>query len=151
MRSTALRGSEVDDTVRGNTASNKPANQPRHVPLCSLLCSYPWHVLHEDGQGLLCSVPQAAVILHDTVVLEILQQLNFTLQGTHFLWMLKEKIRLQPQEIYNSLRFGVSVPSKYISACSSLAQTYCLIYNTDIVELPNLGRILAPTSHIKSE
>lgn len=102
--STALRGSEADGTVRGITASNKAATKPRHGPPCSLLGSYPWHVLHEDGQGLLCSVPQAAVILHDTVVLEILQQLNFTLQGTHFLWMLKEKIRWQSQEIYNKYK-----------------------------------------------
>ena len=33
----------------------------------------------------------------------------------------------------DSLRFGVSVPSKYIPACSSLAQSYCLIYNRDMV------------------
>lgn len=35
----------------------------------------------------------------------------------------------------DSLRFGVSVPSKYIPACSSLAQSYCLIYNRDVVQL----------------
>lgn len=33
----------------------------------------------------------------------------------------------------DSLTFGVLAPSKYIPACSSLAQSYRLIYNRDTV------------------
>lgn len=47
--------------------------------------TYPWHVLHEDGQSLLGAVPQAAIVLHDALVLQILQQLDLTFQSTHLL------------------------------------------------------------------
>lgn len=34
--------------------------------------TYPWHVLHEDGQGLLSTVPQTAIVLHDALMLQVL-------------------------------------------------------------------------------
>lgn len=36
------------------------------------------HVLHEDGQRPLGGVPKAAVVLHNPLVTEVLQQLDFT-------------------------------------------------------------------------
>lgn len=39
----------------------------------------PWHVLHEDREGLLIVVPQTAVVLNDALVVQILQELDFTL------------------------------------------------------------------------
>lgn len=56
--------------------------QPRSGPLGR---TYPRHVLHEDGQSLLRTVPQTAVVLHYALMLQILQQLDLTLQGTHLL------------------------------------------------------------------
>lgn len=47
--------------------------------------TYPRHVLHEDGQGLLSTVPQTAIVLHNALVLQVLQQLDLTLQSTHLL------------------------------------------------------------------
>ena len=47
--------------------------------------TYPRHVLHEDGQGLLSAVPQTAIVLHNALVLQVLQQLDFTLQSAHLL------------------------------------------------------------------
>lgn len=47
--------------------------------------TYPWHVLHEDGQSLLGAVPQAAIVLHYALMLQILQQLDLALQSTHLL------------------------------------------------------------------
>lgn len=47
--------------------------------------TYPRHVLHEDGQSLLGTVPQAAVVLHYALVLQVLQQLDLTLQSAHLL------------------------------------------------------------------
>lgn len=50
-----------------------------------LLGSHPRHELHEDGEGLLMVVPQRAVVLNDALVMQILQQLDFTLQSTDLL------------------------------------------------------------------
>lgn len=43
------------------------------------------HVLHEDGQRPLHGVPEAAVVLHDPLVTQVLQQLDFTFQRAHLL------------------------------------------------------------------
>lgn len=67
---------------------------PRHSPsamTAPLLLSacitghIPWHVLHEDGQSLLGAVPQAAIVLHYALMLQVLQQLDLALQSTHLL------------------------------------------------------------------
>lgn len=47
--------------------------------------TYPRHVLHEDGEDLLSTVPQAAVVLHNTFMLQVLQQLDLTLESAHLL------------------------------------------------------------------
>lgn len=44
-----------------------------------------WHVLHEDGERSLHRVLQAAVVLNDPLVAQVLQQLDLTLQRTHLL------------------------------------------------------------------
>lgn len=61
---------------------------PRQSLSCCLPASrgtYPWHVLHEDGQSLLGAVPQAAIVLHYALMLQVLQQLDLALQSTHLL------------------------------------------------------------------
>lgn len=47
--------------------------------------AHPGHVLHEDGQRPLHRVPQAAVVLDDPLVAQVLQKLDLTLQRAHFL------------------------------------------------------------------
>lgn len=66
-------------------------HSPQPQERSSLACptcirgTYPRHVLHEDGQSLLGTVPQAAIVLHYALVLQVLQQLDLTLQCTHLL------------------------------------------------------------------
>lgn len=43
------------------------------------------HVLHEDGERSLHCVSQAAVVLHNPLVAQVLQELDFTLQRAHLL------------------------------------------------------------------
>lgn len=65
-----------------------PQPQVRPSLVCVLHISrgtYPWHVLHEDGQSLLGTVPQTAIVLHNALVLQVLQQLDLTFQSTHLL------------------------------------------------------------------
>lgn len=80
----SFRGS--DPCQRDPFCSPEPQVRP------SLVCvsytsrgTYPWHVLHEDGQSLLSAVPQTAVVLHNALVLQVFQQLDLTLQSTHLL------------------------------------------------------------------
>lgn len=47
--------------------------------------THPGHVLHEDGEGLLTVVPQAAEVLDDALVTQVLQQLDLALQSADFL------------------------------------------------------------------
>lgn len=47
--------------------------------------THPRHVLHENGEGLLIVIPQAAVVLNNALMMQILQQLDFTLQSTDLL------------------------------------------------------------------
>lgn len=54
-----------------------------------MLCvvyTHPRHEFHKDGQFSLDRITQAAVVLHYTLVTQVLQQLNLTLQCIHFLW-----------------------------------------------------------------
>lgn len=46
-------------------------------------CTYPWHVFHENGQDLLALT--AAEILHNALVLDVLEKLDLALQGLHLL------------------------------------------------------------------
>lgn len=52
---------------------------------------YPWHVLHENGEGPFLSVPQATVVLNDSLMEQVLQQLDLTFQGAHLLQSQKEQ------------------------------------------------------------
>ena len=52
--------------------------------------THPGHELHEDGELPGVQVPQRAVVLDDALVMEVLQQLDLTLQGIH---LLREKER----------------------------------------------------------
>lgn len=47
--------------------------------------THPGHVLHEDGEGLLTVVPQAAVVLDNALVTQVLQQLDLALQSADLL------------------------------------------------------------------
>ena len=38
---------------------------------------YPWHILHEDGEGLGLLI--AAIVLHNTLMLEVAKQLQLVL------------------------------------------------------------------------
>lgn len=61
-----------------------------------MLCvvyTHPRHEFHKDGQFFLHRITQAAVVLHDTLMTQVLQQLNLTLQCIHFLWSETEKIQ----------------------------------------------------------
>lgn len=66
---------------------HSPQPQERASPVCPTCIwgTYPRHVLHEDGQSLLGTVPQAAIVLHYALVLQVLQQLDLALQCTHLL------------------------------------------------------------------
>lgn len=65
------------------------SHYPRVKPSVSIphasKSTYPWHVLHKDGEDLLSTVPQAAIVLHNAFMLQVLQQLDLTLQSTHLL------------------------------------------------------------------
>ena len=43
----------------------------------------PWHVLHEDWEETVLLV--TAIVLHNALVVQVLEQLNLTLQGFHLL------------------------------------------------------------------
>lgn len=47
--------------------------------------THPWHEFHENGELPLFQVPEAAVILNDALVTQVLQKLDLTLQSIHFL------------------------------------------------------------------
>lgn len=55
--------------------------------------THPRHKLHKDGEFPLFEVPQTAVVLNNTLVAEILQQLDLTLQSIHFLQTGKRKVK----------------------------------------------------------
>lgn len=87
---------------------------PKLVPLNSL-CPCHWKLPDlllslEEGIQLFESRDLAAAEMHGT----------------------RERSSMGPTD---SLRLGVSVPSKSVPACSSLAQIYCLIYSRDMVQL----------------
>ena len=52
---------------------------------------YPWHKLYKDGELSLVWVTQAAVVLNDALVTEVLQQLDLALQSVHLLRRAKER------------------------------------------------------------
>ena len=47
--------------------------------------TYPGHKLDKNGEFLLFVVPEAAIVLHDALVAQVLQQLDLTLQSVHLL------------------------------------------------------------------
>lgn len=48
-------------------------------------CTYPRHKFHKNRQLFLHRIPQAAIVLHYTLVTQILQELDLTLQRIHLL------------------------------------------------------------------
>lgn len=50
-----------------------------------LMCTHARHVLHENRECSLHRVSQAAIVLDDPLVAQVLQKLDFTLQRTHLL------------------------------------------------------------------
>lgn len=47
--------------------------------------THPRHELNKNGEFSMLQVPQTAVVLNDSLMTQILQQLNLALQSIHFL------------------------------------------------------------------
>lgn len=86
--------------------------------------THPWHELHEDGELPLLQVPQAAVILDDALVTQVLQQLDLTLQSVDFLRRRSQgDVNVSQQEGPSS---GASLPLTLLVSWQSGSKGTCL-------------------------
>lgn len=47
--------------------------------------TYPWHIFHKYGKSFFLGIPQTAIILNNSLMQQVLQQLNLTLKCIYFL------------------------------------------------------------------
>lgn len=88
--------------------------------------TYPWHILHKDGKCFLLRIPQTAIILNNSLMQQVFQQLNFTLKCIYFLKDRTPAKSFLKKHLLHFSEFYVCVSLNVYSMCMPLNVYVCV-------------------------